>query len=527
MEAIIIDNNGHINDFSSSAERLLEDYISSIQIAPKGFVTDIYPSQGNEAGKIDLFDNPTRGPIVQYSLDNDLITMQGPFTLKQGGQGIAIRNPIFLTDQKGNKEFWGFTIVIIKSPTIYEETLAALKTFGYNYSLDVKESPLSTKTARIVSSFAENSPHFDSNSKSFRIDECDWTLTVSSISTESLTNVRNMVIINILSILAITFMSYLLLGLYEQKKQLHRLANRDELTGLLSRRGFMEKLDKVFTNNPKNVTIAFIDLDDFKAINDVHGHAVGDLALKNLARELQDIFPKDSVIGRTGGDEFCILINNHPIESVKETIKNAVSTKHFFEVEDNRYCFYTISVGYTNYHSQTTDRSHLLILADEALYAAKLDGKNNSKYYEPEMSDIKRTHLGFSIKSFTSGIPGGLLVYKAYGDEQILYANDYMIKLAGCNSFEDFLTFTKASFSNLIHPDDVERVEKSIWSQINKLKNANDEEKHLDDFVEYRIKTKTGESKEVLDFGRLVHDENYGEIFFVYIRDKESFEDMT
>ena len=78
----------------------MADYIQSIQIAPDGVVTEIYPESGNEAGKIDLIHDKERGKISCYARDNDVITMQGPFSLKQGRTGIAVRNPVYLEQAK-------------------------------------------------------------------------------------------------------------------------------------------------------------------------------------------------------------------------------------------------------------------------------------------------------------------------------------------------------------------------------------------------------------------------------------------
>lgn len=64
---------------------MMADYVQSIQLAPNGIVTEIYPEVGNEAGKIDLIHDETRGDIVNYGIDNNIVVMQGPFELKQGG----------------------------------------------------------------------------------------------------------------------------------------------------------------------------------------------------------------------------------------------------------------------------------------------------------------------------------------------------------------------------------------------------------------------------------------------------------
>ena len=124
----------------------------SIQIAPDGVVTDIYPEAGNEAGKIDLMHDESRGEICRYGRDKNIVTMQGPFDLKQGGQGIAIRNPVYLEGADGSPVFWGFTIVIIRVPEIFTESIQALTKFGYDYSLTKTVSPLSDDTEIVSSS---------------------------------------------------------------------------------------------------------------------------------------------------------------------------------------------------------------------------------------------------------------------------------------------------------------------------------------------------------------------------------------
>ena len=103
FEQIVISENGKISMFSKVAENMMADYVQSIQIAPDGVVTEIYPEDGNETGKIDLIHDKERGKISCYARDNDVITMQGPFSLKQGGTGIAVRNPVYLEQKNGER----------------------------------------------------------------------------------------------------------------------------------------------------------------------------------------------------------------------------------------------------------------------------------------------------------------------------------------------------------------------------------------------------------------------------------------
>ena len=84
LRQIIISDDGQINKFYEIAEEMMEDSVQSIQIAPDGVVTDIYPQECNDAGKIDLLNDKDRGEICRYGRDNKVVTMQGPFQLKQG-----------------------------------------------------------------------------------------------------------------------------------------------------------------------------------------------------------------------------------------------------------------------------------------------------------------------------------------------------------------------------------------------------------------------------------------------------------
>lgn len=526
VEDLLIDTDGNIQNFEDVAEHRMEDYIESIQLAPGGVVTDIYPLEGNEAGMIDLMNDPARGPVVQYGKKHDAVTMQGPFDLKQGGQGLAIRNPVFLKDNAGYPEFWGFAIVIIRVPDIYEKTLNALESFGYDYSLYTTVSALSGDSEMVASSFEDGRALNDAESFQFTAGECTWTLNVVPKSGWISHQLFGVALSGATITALVTILTYMLLGLQEQQKQLRRIAVTDDLTGLLSRRGFMERLYKCADMNSEvPMTAVFIDLDDFKQINDLHGHLIGDEFLKSLAGNLKKSFPEDSIIGRTGGDEFCVIILGRTAEECGDIIRRTVETDLSFRLESKEYS-YTISAGYADYPLQASDCQHLLTLADQALYVSKLTGKRRSVHYDPSMSNIKHTQLGFSVKSIAAGIPGAFLIYSAYGDEQILFANDDLIEMTGCTDLDDFLEHTKYSFKNFVHPDDIDRVERSIWAQINSRREKAGT-KNFDDYAEGRIRTKNGSGKHVHGVGRLIHTENYGDVFFVFIREKDSFKDLA
>ena len=93
----------------------------------------------------------------------------------------------------------------------------------------------------------------------------------------------------------------------------------------------------------------------------------------------------------------------------------------------------------------------------------------------------------------------------------MLFANNEMVRLAGCDSREDFMNFCGRRFSGLLHPDDVARVEESIWEQIEAKGDGSN------DYVTFRFARKDGTHITVLDHGRIVESVNYGRVFYVLI----------
>ena len=142
LEQIIISEDGRCEKFYEIAENLMNDSIQSIQLAPGGTVTEIYPEKGNEAGEIDLLADKSRGDYARYGMEQDVVVSQGPFDLKQGGKGIAVRNPVYL-EKDGQIEFWGFTVVILRIPDIFSDSMKALESFGYQCRLEKTTAPWS------------------------------------------------------------------------------------------------------------------------------------------------------------------------------------------------------------------------------------------------------------------------------------------------------------------------------------------------------------------------------------------------
>lgn len=514
LEQIIISENGQIEHFEKVAENIMTDSIQSIQLAPGGVVTDIYPEKDNDTGKIDLINDPSRGEITRYGRDNNITVMQGPFQLKQGDVGIAIRNPVYLENESGDKYFWGFTISIIRVPEIFSNSVNALEDFGYYYRLSKTLSPLTGEFTEIYSNCKEL---ISPVTYQFESGGCSWKLEVTPKDgwhTDSQTT--TVFIGGFIILFLLTGLTYALMVLQANGIILQNLSSTDNLTGLLNRNGFQEHLTKYMKkhSNEHCVCIA-LDIDDFKFINDLFGHSTGDKALCILADTIRSSFPKNSILCRNGGDEFCIILKNCTCKDAKAQIEAFTDMPRSF-IASNQTQSFNISVGYAQYNPDDGSVEQLLIDADTALYDVKIKGKHECLEFNPNMNKKIRTPLGFALSDISENLPGAFIIYKAdKKDDSILFANKEMLNLTGCSNFDELIDYTSLSFRNIIKEDEREAVEENIWKQINALENDNN------DYLSFSLKRKDGTVIPVLDHGRLINSRYYGNIFYVFIIDHD------
>lgn len=176
-----------------------------------------------------------------------------------------------------------------------------------------------------------------------------------------------------------------------------------------------------------------------------------------------------------------------------------------------------------NIRKDCDDVSELIRCADMALYAVKLHGKHSCSPYRSDYKIQNRSQLGFALQDVSKNLPGAFLIYIADPeDDRILFANRELIEFAGCKDFDDFLDYTGQRFKNLIHPDERDSVETSIWKQIDAKTSGNN------DYVRFHFAKKDGSYRPVLDHGRIVENRYYGNVFYVLIMDcalVESFYD--
>ena len=254
-----------------------------------------------------------------------------------------------------------------------------------------------------------------------------------------------------------------------------------------------------------------LDIDDFKLINDVYGHAAGDGVLQKLAESMKQYFSKDVILGRNGGDEFSIFMPDCTVVEVKPFLKKFTEETRNFYCKGEAHTF-TISLGFAEYPVLADDCSKLMRCADMALYGVKMRGKNGCMAYREGKQVKSRAKLGFAMKDIIDNLPGAFIVYRADKEnDEILLANSELLRLTGCKNMDELLAYTGKSFCNLIRPDEQESCQKSIWSQINGG--------HSNDYIFFHMRKADGKYISVLDHGRIVDSVHNGRVFYVMIMD--------
>jgi len=180
------------------------------------------------------------------------------------------------------------------------------------------------------------------------------------------------------------------IGRKAAEQNLRFVASHDPLTGLFNRSMFNERLQQALAQAgrfERSLALLFIDLDGFKVINDTVGHNAGDALLAELATRLRTTLREGDVIGRMGGDEFVVLIEEFvEAAQVAEVAKKVLETlARPFQLQGREFEV-TASLGISLYPEDGKDAQTLLKSADIAMYLVKQQGKNSFRFYAPQMN---------------------------------------------------------------------------------------------------------------------------------------------
>ena len=174
-------------------------------------------------------------------------------------------------------------------------------------------------------------------------------------------------------------------------------ANVDPLTGLPNRRLFIDRLKQAIHKSHRvhnHLALMFLDLDHFKDINDTLGHDIGDGLLKEIAHRLQVCVRETDTLARPGGDEFILilgeLVDLRSVDRVAQCILRCMTAP--FQLKEEL-CYVSFSIGIALYPDDADNWEDLLKKADQAMYAAKQQGRNRFCYFTPAMQEAAETRL--------------------------------------------------------------------------------------------------------------------------------------
>ena len=378
---------GRIDKFDELGKQILSLYpnISNISLAPDGIVEDIIPLEENkEAIGHNLFKDKNRSTEAMYTKASGVLTVAGPFELIQGGYSIIGRLPIFISDENGNQNFWGFTGVAMEVDCILNEiNIESLKELGYEYELwksnpdtDIKEM-ISSSELSVV----------EAEEQKVKLPNGEWNFGISPIGGWINRQWRIISILVALITSTLTAMFFwMVVKLRISKFSLEKIAFLDALTGLPNRRLLLDRLNQAIGYSKMEGTllvVCYMDVDKFKDINDSFGHKGGNQVLIEISNRYRSILRATDTISRIGGDEFAVLLSGlkdkEECTKIVERVQSITKEPVIFEEHS---IMVSISMGITIFPYDNGSAETLLNNADTALYKAKEKNKGQYIYYE-------------------------------------------------------------------------------------------------------------------------------------------------
>ncbi|MBO6197197.1 MAG: sensor domain-containing diguanylate cyclase [Butyrivibrio sp.] len=295
--------------FAITADEVFNDYmdIVDITLAPGGIVSYKYPLEGGIAEGEDLFSDGVDGIYADYSKMSGLGIIMAPVTLSDGSYGIILRRPIYM-GEVSEENFWGFASVKLNlSNFLSEVNIRALVDEGYEYKL-IGDNPI-TGENRMIMEYSEKELASPVSSMINTVGGGYWTLLISPTNSwmnlyEIIGALAIAIVISVLAALAAA--AYVSMKAYS--KELEVLSYRDALTNINNNRSYQEHMEEL-SKKKLPYGLIFMDLNDFKQVNDTYGHEAGDTLLNIVAKRLQNSIREKDKAFRIGGDEFVVVIH--------------------------------------------------------------------------------------------------------------------------------------------------------------------------------------------------------------------------
>jgi len=341
-----------------------DELIRSVTIIEDTTIKWIYPKDSNTAAiGVDLAKVEGQKDIILKIKKEHIEVIQGPVDLVQGGQGIIIRLPVI----KEENRYFGQLSIVLDLDKLSSRIQSIAEKEGLRVHL------ISNQNSKVISDDFEILKH---SPMIFEIKDAsvDWTVYV--IPKGDWENNLALKLLLFLGCLVVSILGGIIVYIgFVTNNQLHHLANKDHLTGLYNRR-FLDEYQSIIMVRAerynKKIGFMLLDLDDFKKINDIYGHKIGDEVLIQTARILKEQTRLNESIFRLGGDEFLVLLpdleNTDKLEILMNRIlmefkKTMVIKEHMIIIKP--------SIGLAIYPDEGTNFEQMLHKADQKMYEQK------------------------------------------------------------------------------------------------------------------------------------------------------------
>lgn len=402
LKSLLEINPEEMAHFDNYAANIIESLggITNLQLAPNGIISNIYPLKGHEkALGHNLLVDDKHKEDAKLALSSKQLTLSGPFELIQGGMAIVGRNPVFLKGEDNAEQFWGFASVVIYLNDLLTTTgLDQLKDKGYYYQLSFNDN-YSKSNYDLSESHRNTEPLSSMIKQAIKVPNGEWLLSMKPViqtGQQVAITIRVLLALSISALMA--YFSYVLLKqplilkrlVIKKTEELNKLAFYDPLTDLCNRRLFNDLLKRMVTRIQRDgnqFALLYLDIDEFKRINDTLGHEAGDELLKVVGLRLSNALRKSDTVARLGGDEFCIILPDintstnaaRVAEKIKEAIRPPVKLgEHEVRI--------TISIGITLAPNDGLDATELLKNTDLAMYSAKEKNRDCYQFFSPTLN---------------------------------------------------------------------------------------------------------------------------------------------
>jgi diguanylate cyclase (GGDEF)-like protein len=296
---------GEVQDILASLFQMGR-HLRNLAIAEGYRVTYIHPIEGNKQA-IGLYypDLPQQWPQVKQAAETGKSVLVGPVDLVQGGQGLIYRVPVFIRN-----DYWGMLSTVINTDSLFRSAFTDIGTRNIVFALRGKNGQGMQGEVFWGQAALFDDP--DAEILELEIPGGKWA--IATRFEVPLSDGMGLWGLRALGLLFALFLSWGTYVLLTQRAQLMRMALFDPLTGLPNRHLIEDRIAQAITGQRRNRTtvclLLFIDLDGFKNINDRYGHKAGDAVLQGVAKRVQDAVREADTVGRWGGDEIIVLLEN-------------------------------------------------------------------------------------------------------------------------------------------------------------------------------------------------------------------------